>query len=204
LSPERWRRLLADLSIAEDTDTWAALKAAYSERHRHYHTARHITHCLAELDLARFLAAEPAEVEMALWFHDAVYRPRASDNELQSAAWAERFLGSHAVDPERILRVREHIMATRHTAPADSADSQLVVDVDLAILGSDAQTYAQFESNVRKEYRWVPGPLFRTRRAQILQSFFDRHHIYHTTYFRDRCEAAARANLETAIRALRS
>jgi predicted metal-dependent HD superfamily phosphohydrolase len=203
MSLERWLQLLLSLALPADTQIYAALVAAHGQAHRHYHTARHIGHCLAELDLARHLALQPGEAEMALWFHDAIYDTHACDNELQSAAWAERFLGSQGLDPARIARIRGHILATRHTAPAATADAQLVVDVDLAILGSDADRYRQFETEVRQEYSWVPEAVFRARRAQILQSFLDRPAIYHTAFFRERHEAAARLNLAAAIQTLR-
>lgn len=200
---ERWQRLLAALHIPTESSTYEALVAAYGESHRHYHTGRHIAHCLEELDLARSLAQEPAEVEMALWFHDAIYQPQRSDNEERSAQWAERFLGDCGVAAERVERIRAHILATRHTAGPSSADGQWVVDVDLAILGSEAKRYEEFEREVRQEYHWVPGPLFRTKRAQILQSFLDRPYLYHTPLFQERYEAAARRNLSTAIKTLR-
>jgi len=193
---------MADIHIPAELETYAALEAAYSERYRYYHTVRHIDHCLAEFDLASNLAIEPAEVEIALWFHDAIYKPHAFNNEEASADWAERFLRRHSVEPSRIARIRAHILATRHASPATSSDSQLVVDVDLAILGTDEDTYREFEVNVRKEYEWVPGPIFRRKRAEILQSFLDRPCIYNTELFRDRYEAAARSNLVAAIAAL--
>jgi predicted metal-dependent HD superfamily phosphohydrolase len=202
VSPERWQRLLSALQLPAEAHTCAALQAAYGEPHRHYHTGRHIAHCLVELDLARHLAIEPAEVEMALWFHDAIYDPHAADNEDKSAAWAVRFLGGQGLEPVRIQRVRDHILATRHCAPAAGPDAQLTVDVDLAILGSDAGTYGEFEINVRREYDWVPEAVFRGRRAEILQSFLNRPRIYHTDFFAQRHETRARANLAAAIRAL--
>jgi predicted metal-dependent HD superfamily phosphohydrolase len=201
---ERWERLMADLHIPEERETYASLEAAYAEPHRYYHTAQHIDHCLAEFDLARNLAVEPAEVEVALWFHDAIYKPHRSDNEQASADWAERFLATHSVDPARIGRIRAHILATRHASPAASADAQLVLDVDLAILGTDRETYWKFEESIRKEYRWVPGPLFRSKRTEILRSFLERPFIYSTLLLRDRLEATARSNLAAAIEALRS
>lgn len=198
----RWVRLMASLGLPEEADTFAALVAAYSEKHRHYHSGKHIDHCLREFDSVRDIAHEAAEVELALWYHDAVYDPYASSNEERSADWACELLNRHNVSADRVERVRTHILATRHTAPATTPDSQLVVDIDLSILGADEATYAEFEAGVRKEYRWVPASLFRRKRAEILRSFLERPRIYNTEPFYARYELQARRNLTAAITAL--
>lgn len=191
------------LGLPVEEKSYAALLAAYSEKHRHYHTIEHIDHCLHELDRETVLANEPVEVELALWYHDAVYDPHRSDNEQKSADLACSLLQRHRVDPQRIARVHAHIMATRHEAPATTPDSQLVVDIDLSILGASEEAYARFEENVRKEYRWVPSMIFRRKRAEILESFLVRPTIYSTKPFRERYDSQARRNLESAIVALR-
>jgi predicted metal-dependent HD superfamily phosphohydrolase len=203
LDRDRWNRLLAALGIGDEAECFEALLVAYSEKHRHYHTTKHIDHCLRELDSAMSLAREPAEVELALWFHDAIYDPHSSKNEERSAAWACELLTRHHASAERVSRVRDHIMATRHEAIATDPDSRLVVDIDLSILGVDETVYAEFEVNVRKEYRWVPSLLFRRKRAEILESFLARPQIYTTEPFRDRYERQARHNLSQAIARLR-
>jgi predicted metal-dependent HD superfamily phosphohydrolase len=203
LDRDRWNRLLAALGIGGEAECFDALLAAYSEQHRHYHTTRHIDHCLRELDSATSLARDPAEVEFALWFHDAIYDPHSSKNEERSADWACELLDRHRVNAERVSRVRDHILATRHEAVANDPDSRLVVDIDLSILGVDEAAYAQFEVDVRKEYRWVPSLLFRRKRAEILESFLARPQIYTTQLFRDRYERQARHNLSQAIEKLR-
>ena len=204
LDPGRWAQLLSAFGIREhETATYDALLAAYSQKHRHYHTVKHIEHCLRELDSTRQLAGEPAEVELALWFHDAVYETRSSNNEERSADWACELLNRHGVDPARVARVRAHILATRHEAPATVPDSQLLVDIDLSILGADEVTYAEFEKDVRQEYRWVPSILFRRKRAEILESFLARPQIYQTEPFQARLEQPARRNLTAAISGLR-
>ena len=199
----RWAELLSGYGIEGEVATFDALLAAYSQKHRHYHTIKHIEHCLREFESAKELAREPAEVELALWFHDAVYETRASNNEERSADWACELLNRHRVDPARVDRVRMLILATRHDAPATTPDSQLLVDVDLSILGADEVTYAEFEKNVRQEYCWVPSILFRRKRAEILESFLDRPQIYNTPPFHARLEQPARRNLAAAISGLR-
>jgi predicted metal-dependent HD superfamily phosphohydrolase len=93
-------------------------------------------------------------------------------------------------------------MATQHVAlPADD-DSRLVVDIDLAILGAVPSRYEEFERDVRAEYRWVPGIVYRPKRAAILQSFLDRPRIYHWEPVYERLERNARTNLSGAVRTL--
>ncbi len=208
----RWLDLMSKLGLPPNEATFDALLKAYSETHRHYHSVEHIDHCLRELDAEISLAREPAEVELALWFHDAVYNPHRSDNEQKSAEFACKLLEGAGDIPRprgmsppsaRIARVHAHIMATRHAAPATDPDSQLVVDIDLSILGAPEAEYARFEQNVQKEYRWVPSMLFRRKRAAILESFLARSHIYYTEPFRAKYESQARQNLSSAVAALR-
>lgn len=202
ITPARWQQLLAQFGIEQDFQTFDRLFAAYTEKHRHYHTIEHIDACLRHLDAVRELAEDAAAIEMALWFHDAIYEPYKSGNEEKSARWADEFLAAHSVSPSRVHRIHEHILATKHDSIAKDADSQLLVDIDLSILGVDEAAYAAFERNVREEYKMVPGILFRSKRAEILQSFLNRPHIYNTDYFRERLEARARENLSAAIKAL--
>lgn len=203
LSEVRWTRLMSAFGITPEAGSFNALVDAYSQKHRHYHTMAHIENCLEQLDSASGIAAEPAETELALWFHDAVYDPYSPGNEEKSAALATALLERHGVAAERVRRVHDHIMATRHEAPAQTPDSKLVVDIDLSILGAEADAYAEFEANVRKEYRWVPALLFRRKRAEILESFLSRPQLYQIDVFRERYETRARHNLAQAIADLR-
>jgi predicted metal-dependent HD superfamily phosphohydrolase len=195
----RWRTLMRQLSIEEGMEMFDALVEAYDEPQRHYHTASHINACLAELDRHRSLAEYPAEVEAALWFHDFVYKPHASDNEKRSAEAAQRYFSKAALARERIDRIDAHIMATEHKAEATNSDSALVVDIDLSILGRDESTYARFEQQVRAEYRWVPMFVYRRKRIEVLRSFLKRPHIYSHVAFRNGFETQARRNLAHAI-----
>lgn len=151
---------------------------------------------------AKDLAEHPEEIEVALWFHDAVYRTFRKDNELQSAVWANDFLEANGAKRDCADRVRALVMATAHLDAEVAGDAALTVDIDLSILGASAAVYDEFEVNVRKEYWWVPARRYASARTNILRTFLSRRTIYHTTRFRDRYEAAARVNMERAIRAL--
>ena len=199
---ERWQAMLRGLGVPPETDTYSRLESAYAQKHRAYHTPRHIDECLSLLDEFNHLAAYPAEVECALWFHDAIYEPMSKSNEERSVNWVAEFGGRVGVAPEALARIRAHIMATRHVAlPADD-DSRLVVDIDLAILSAVPSRYDEFERDVRREYRWVPGIVYSQKRAAILQSFLDRPRIYHWEPVYGRFEGNARTNVSGAIQTL--
>src|SRR5690554_1629397 len=116
----------------------------YGDVRRHYHTLDHVDACLAWLDWSAGLALRPAEVSLALWFHDAIYEPGASDNEERSAAFARSHLAGVGISLETIGRIEAHILATR-THEAEHSDSRLVVDIDLTILGSPPARFDEFE-----------------------------------------------------------
>ena len=145
---------------------------------------------------------------MALWFHDAVYQVRSGDNEARSAEWARQALAEAGIAESRVDRVVALVMATCHgidegsTTTSGDPDRALLVDIDLAILAAEPARFAEYELQVRQEYRWVPGPLFRRARAAVLRSFLDRARIYYTEPFFERLESAARRNLDTAYRGL--
>lgn len=203
MTKERWHRLMSQWGAPGSDDTYFRLLAIYSEPHRRYHTAEHIDDCLAQLDDALPIAEAPEEVELALWFHDAIYDATSSKNEARSAQWASEFLKSADVSEERSSRVAAYILATRHSAEPLAGDAALVVDIDLSILGREMPEFETYEKAIREEYKWVPMLIYRRKRIEILQSFLDRPAIYQTRYFGKRFEQRARENLQWAIQQLR-
>lgn len=198
-SLERWNALSLRLGISADGGTYADLIAAHSEKHRAYHTLDHITACLIHLDTVRAQVEKPEEVEMALWFHDAVYDPFSATNEEDSAEWAADWLQDRGAAKPVIARIADHILDTKsHETPA-SKDGQYMLDIDLSILGTPPDIYDRFERDIRREYKRVPSFIFKKKRKAILEGFLERDPLYATPYFQEKLESQARANLERAI-----
>lgn len=175
------------------------LLARYAEPQRKYHTGQHLGECLALFDEVGDLAAHPAEVEMALWFHDAIYDVKGSGNEERSADWAHETLLAVGVARDVADRVRQLVLVTKHDGVPSSVDEQVLVDIDLAILGAERPRFDEYERQIRDEYGYVPGFLFRRKRKQILKTFLDRPVLYSTPVLRERLDARARENLRRAI-----
>ena len=189
-----WRRSFAGLCLAVPQGVFEALVERYREPHRAYHTLQHIGECLGRLDTVR---RAPAETALAIWFHDAIYDPRASDNEKRSAAWARAVLGDTAVS----RKVEMMILATKHDAVPLDAASRLLVDIDLAILAAPEPRYSEYEAQIRKEFAFLDEATWRAERQKVLRRFTDRAFIYGSAEFRS-LETRARRNLERSINAL--
>lgn len=200
--PARWARTWRMLGAPADALERDALLARYAEPHRHYHTQRHLDECFARLEAVRARAEHPGELELALWYHDAVYDPRASDNEARSAALAEQAMHRAGLAADARDRVRALIMATRHDHLPAPGDAALLVDTDLGILAAAPERFDEYEQEIRAEYAWVPGPIFRGKRRDVLRGFLARERIYMSGAF-DADEAAARANIARSLAALR-
>ena len=180
------------------------LVAAWSEPQRHYHTLQHLRECLALLDDVRAQAVHPAEVELALWFHDAVYEPARHDNEERSADWAREAMQAAGVADAAAQRVHALVMDTCHAQPPCGADAQLLVDIDLSILGAPAQRFDESDAQIRREYAHVDEDDWRRGRARVLRGFLERPAIYTTPGFHAAREAQARANLQRALERLQA
>jgi predicted metal-dependent HD superfamily phosphohydrolase len=155
---DSWQATWKGLGIeSPDADLYAVVTTRYAESHRSYHTIQHLDECFVNLDEARHLADKVHEVELALWFHDAVYEGRAQDNEERSPAWAREAALQQGVASSVAERIQGLVLATKHNAAPTSPDAELLVDVDLAILGAVVERFDEYERQVRQEYSWVPG-----------------------------------------------
>ncbi len=193
---DMWRQLGASVS---DDALFSRLVECYSEPHRKYHTMQHLKECFAHLESVRSFAERAGEVELALWFHDAIYDTRRKDNEERSAEWARDSALAAGLADDQASRIYQLVMATRHNAVPVGTDAAVLVDIDLAILGAEVERFDEYEIQVREEYSWVPGPLYRAGRKKVLQEFANRESIYSTEYFRDKYEARARSNIARSL-----
>jgi len=203
LDEKRWNALLERLTGKNNSaDSFRQVVAAYSETHRYYHNISHIEHCLTEFDYLRDSCTSPDDVEFAIWLHDVVYDPHASDNEERSAVRATEIL-THLRCPEaKSIEIQKLILATKHLAIPTIPNAQLLVDIDLSILGQPPSIFQKYEDNIRAEYSWVPDDKFRSGRSAVLHHFLDQASIYATERFQERYEMQAQENITKALIAL--
>ena len=191
--------------IGNDQRLLDGLLARHREKQRRYHTATHVAWVIRHVE--ELAAAEPVdhldEVVAAAFYHDAVYEPTHPANERASARLARRDLTMLGWSNEHTERVAAMIEATAHgDSGTPIGDTAILLDADLAILGSDPAAYSDYAASVRAEFRHVDDDEWRTGRASVLEGFLDRTTIYSTSTARSLWEQRARANLAAELAGL--
>lgn len=206
----RWRDLSERLGAKGNPDEhYHRLAYYYMQPCRPYHNlSGHISDCLNNLEEVKALCPNPNQVELAIWFHDAIYETWASDNEHQSGLLANFFITKlMGLDPLLAVRVWHLILATKHNMTPENLnhDARILVDIDLVSLAASPSQFEINSKNIRREYHWVtPEENYRREQVKILDKFLKRNSIYCTPYFREKYETQARLNLEAEIERLRT
>jgi predicted metal-dependent HD superfamily phosphohydrolase len=182
------------------------LITCYREPHRRYHTAEHLAHVLDVVDLLEAEATQPEAVRYAAWFHDAVYEIGVDarlTNEERSARLAEAVLRELGSPKALVIEVGRLVRSTAdHRIGPSDRNGAVLCDADLSVLGGDPEDYLRYAAQVREEYREIPGPRFRSGRAEILRELLNRNSIYRTPRARELFEVVARENVAAEIERL--
>lgn len=208
-----WWRLCERLEVRDYElirKVFGELIAHYSERHRHYHGISHFIHCLEELMEVRDLCKNPDAVEMALWWHDAVYDVARKDNESCSALDCTLRLMEMGLsgNPKFIAKVHAMILFTTHKE-LPIWDAKFVVDIDLSSLGAPWEAFQKNTDDIAREYcegLKITRAEFNAGRAKFIETMLppNRPYIYSTDFFREKYEARAQANLERSLKELQA
>jgi predicted metal-dependent HD superfamily phosphohydrolase len=195
----RWEALLPGTPRigADLLDRW-------NEPHRAYHTLRHLLAVLEALDalLTPGDAALRRPVLLAAWFHDAVYRGSAGEDEEDSAALAAVLL-EDVLAPGEIAEVRRLVLLTRTHAPEPADRSgALLCDADLSVLGGSAEDYAAYVTAVRREYAHVLDAAFTAGRAGVVRHLLALDPLFSTERGRALWSERARTNLKDELASL--
>jgi predicted metal-dependent HD superfamily phosphohydrolase len=188
-----WNRCFADGEGEGPAKIYADLVRRYSESHRRYHTCDHVAHCLKQFDLAADLMDNSDAVEMGIWFHDAIYKPGAADNELQSAQLFEKITDHEESSLKQC--VYDLIMVTKHPEYPKCLDEKFMVDIDLSSFALPWAAFIQDSEAVREEFDQLSDASFFAGHLKFLNSLVGRSTFFFTDFFQTRYEAIARQNI---------
>ena len=198
---DAWARLVGD-SPTSRTE-WAAVIAAWSERHRRYHDLSHLAAVLGLVDALAPAADDADAVRLAAWYHDVVYDPRRIDNEEVSAERARAGLRG-LVPADRVEEVARLVLLTAGHDPApDDANGAVLCDADLAVLAGPPEAYAAYASAVRAEYGHLSDAEFTAGRTAVLEHLLALPALYRLPAVAAEWTPRARANLAAELSLLR-
>jgi predicted metal-dependent HD superfamily phosphohydrolase len=181
-----------------------ALINLYEYPKRPYHNWGHVQACLIELDTYPI----PEDgffkdlIAIAIYYHDCIYDPKKDNNEEMSAIRAFIDLTALGFTTSHAQYIYDLIMLTRHKDTCNFLSGQVLMDIDMAILGKNPVTFIVYEQSIGQEYLFLPRDEYRSGRIKFLQSLIDKEFIYQTEYFRDKYEKTARENIQKMIKAL--
>jgi predicted metal-dependent HD superfamily phosphohydrolase len=199
----RWLAFAPRIGDAGDpASLWVRLERMYASPPRSYHTLHHVGEVLRVLDGVCAASERPDEIELALWWHDAVYDAKRTDNEERSAALTAIVAQELGASDEVADRAHALVMATRHTGDPLQGDAALIADIDLSILASEQAEYDAYAAGVRAEYAHVSDADFRAGRAAFLMKMLERQQIFCTLPLQP-LEPRARTNLSRELHGLR-
>ena len=200
------RQIEPTISSEQILTAWQRLVSRYSEAHRHYHTLTHLERMFADFDIVMNQLYSPSLVALAIFYHDIIYDPKQSDNEAHSAEFMQTELRFY-LQPKQIAQIKSLIMmtASHKWAAAEGiqkSDAAYFLDLDLSILGSSWDEYAQYTKAVRLEYRHVSDSDYQTGRTAVLQSLLARDRLYLSEDYHQCLESVARNNIRHELELL--
>ncbi|HAA12306.1 MAG TPA: hypothetical protein DCE41_11630 [Cytophagales bacterium] len=198
---QHWHQLTQENPLHKEY--WEELVAHYQEKHRHYHTLAHLEYMLQLGEQHRASFENWEAFVAAVFYHDIIYNPKRKDNEAKSAALAMARLQKMGFSVGNTQRIDAHIRATQGHETHEDPDTNLLLDIDLGILGEGRERYVEYTQQVRQEYRIYPAPLYRQGRRKVLKHFLGMLRIYKTEAFLESHENQARANLAWELGVLR-
>ncbi|MER2011179.1 HD domain-containing protein [Psychrobacter alimentarius] len=200
--------LNSDITPAESRTLWLDIATHYNETARAYHSLRHIQQLFFQFEHIRQHLHQPHIIALALYYHDVIYNPMRSDNEIKSAEYMSDKLAQYLND-QQCQHIYDLIMMTathQLTELADKdnrSDAAYFLDMDLSILGMPWPEYEHYAQAIRQEYAHVPMTDYKTGRTQVLQTLLAHPRLYLTEHYQQ-LETQARSNIEHEINLLRA
>ena len=197
----------SDVTPKKSQILWQEIAVRYDERQRAYHNAQHIQQLFSQFEQVKHQLSEPHIIALAIYYHDVIYEPTRSDNELKSAEFAVEILEPY-LNAEQCQYIYALIMMTashqlnNEMGSDKNSDAAYLLDMDLSVLGMPYSEYEQYAKAVREEYVHVTDKNYQKGRTHVLNQLLAHPTLYITNYYRSRLEAQARDNIKREINSL--
>ncbi|XP_069681568.1 uncharacterized protein [Periplaneta americana] len=210
---EVWSETTSDFPKEVADEWWTKMLKKYSEDGRSYHNIQHLEEKFEQFKTVKQTVKNANAVALAIFFHYYEYDPKAVDCEEKNCEHFNNFADESGLPNESPLR--SAVVDLLHAAATHSTDAHkteelfgsddlhFFLDIDMAVLGSDPEQYAEYTAKVQQEYAFLPESMYRSLRLKVLQSFLQIPNIFATKEFREKFESKARANIQKEVESLK-
>lgn len=181
---------------------WLEIEKNYSSKSRYYHNLEHIENMIIELQSISTKVKNLDAIYFAIFYHDIIYKSTRSDNEYQSAVLFKERISKTSF--KYINEVFMQIEETKAHKLSKNNDTNILLDLDLTVLGKSSKDYKIYCKNIRKEYKIYPNFMYKKGRKKALKSILELKSIYKTDFFIHKYEKQARQNLTEELNQLNS
>lgn len=171
---------LTSMTREESEDVLNGLYEKYNEKHRYWHTLKHINDMLFGLNKYRDLICSDLKmhmIELAIFFHDFIYVPYKKDNEEESVYYFKKMI-CNKIKPlfgnNIELVISDAILQTKQlSVPLFENNSNIVAHIlwrlDTEILFSkDIFELLEYEDAIFKEYQYLQYHFYKEKRCEFL------------------------------------
>ncbi|MGB5980839.1 MAG: hypothetical protein WBG46_01730 [Nonlabens sp.] len=176
---------------------WNEIERNYTASSRHYHNMSHLENMCHELNPIKSEVRNLDALLFSIFYHDIIYKSTRSDNEYQSALKFKKAVGKTSF--KCIEYCISQIEATKEHELSEDRDTNILLDLDLSILGKDPQQYLEYAAAVRKEYSVYPDFIYHSGRKKVLKKMLGQESIFKTDLFQKKYESRARKNLKSEL-----
>ncbi len=199
---EKFLNLIGKYSdnVVYNSECWEEINDRYSAPSRYYHNLEHLRNMFVELDKVASKVLDLDTLLFAVFYHDIIYKFTKNNNEHKSALLFVKRISETTF--RNLSACRAQIEATKEHKPSTDNDTNILLDLDLSILGKSPQQYKTYSENIRKEYQIYPDFIYNKGRKEVLKKILKQDSIFKTEFFKQHYENQARKNLNNELNQL--
>lgn len=209
-----WKYVTSSIQKSVADEWWSKILKQFNEEHRYYHNFDNIQEKFRHYENVKSILRDPDAVALALFFQYFEYDPKSVDSAEKNVEHFQKFADQAEIPKDSPLRAKVLNLleaAAIHSTEAHKTDGtygnedcHYFLDIDVAILGTDPESYNEYTTLIRKEYEFLPDNTYKSLRLKILQSFLLIPNIFATKEFREKFEAQAKDNIRKEVENLKS
>uniref|UniRef100_A0A1B6DVM9 Uncharacterized protein n=1 Tax=Clastoptera arizonana TaxID=38151 RepID=A0A1B6DVM9_9HEMI len=200
------------LTKSKCEEWWPIIVQKYSEEGRHYHNIESLEKKFQHFKSIESSLKDPVSVTFAIIFQYFEYDPKAVDCHSKNIQHFKRFFKESGISNENPTFT--NVITLLETADTSSTDENKIdglfgnedkhyfLDLDMVVLGSAPEDYADYAAKVQQEYSFLPDSLYKNLRSKVLQNFLQIPNIFATKEFRENYEQQARSNIQKEVESL--